>query len=393
MPPIPRLKNYDGPALLSNGFRPFFLLGSIYAGGAILLWLAVYFGGAGVPSAFAPLDWHMHEMLYGYAPAAIAGFLLTAVPNWTGRLPLQGRPLAALAGLWAAGRVAVFFSGVTGWAFAALVDCLFPLTLGAVVAREIVAGRNWRNLVAVALVTVLFIGDVAFHLESHLRGAAVYGARAGLAATIMLIIVVGGRVVPSFTRNWLARENPGRLPAPAGRFDVASTGFCALALAAWTLAPHAFVTGVLAGLAGAAQAFRLSRWAGDRTGADALVLILHVAYAFIPMGFLLAAAAAFDLVSSSAGTHAFGAGAIGVMTLAIMSRASLGHTGRALFASPPLRLVYVLAVVAALARVAAALLPEWGVTLLLAAGFAWSAAFLGFAALYWPILTKPRASR
>ncbi len=390
MPPIPRLKDYKGPALLSNGFRPFFLFGSIYAGGAILVWLAAYAGEVAIPTAFAPLDWHMHEMLYGFVLAVITGFLLTAVPNWTGRLPLQSRPLLALALLWVAGRVLVAVSGRTGWALAAIVDCSFPFAVTIVMGREIVKGKNWRNLPPLGLLLILFAGDAAFHLEAHFRGAAAYGARLGLAATIMLIVIIGGRVVPSFTRNWLVRENPGRLPAPAGRFDAAAVILAAAALAAWAAFPEHVATGVLLLLAGLVQAARLARWAGDRTFRDRLVFVLHVAYAFVPLGFLLGGAAALGFVPASAGVHAWAVGAIGMMTLAIMSRASLGHTGRALVASPRLQIVYGLIAIAAVTRVAAALTPDRSMSLLMIAGLAWTAAFLGFAGAYWSILTRPR---
>lgn len=391
--PIPRLKDYRGPPLLSNGFRPFFLLGAIYAGVAMLVWLAIYFGEAGLPTAFTPRDWHMHEMLYGFVLAVITGFLLTAVPNWTGRLPLQGAPLLGLVLLWVAGRIAVAISGVTGAAVAAVADCLFPLAVTLVVAREVIAGKNWRNLPAVAILSILLIGNGAFHLESLVSGAAEYGARLGLGATIMLITIIGGRVVPSFTRNWLTRENPGRLPATADRFDAVVVILSALALAAWALAREARAAGVLLLAAGLLQAVRLGRWAGERTFGDRLVFVLHAGYAFVPIGFLLGAAAAFGFAPGSAGVHAWGAGAIGMMTLAIMSRASLGHTGRALVASPAVQVLYVFIATAAAARIAAALAPEASFVLIVAAGLAWSVGFLGFAAVYWKVLTGPRLRR
>src|SRR5215207_1957523 len=172
MAAIPRLQPYTGPALLSYGFRPFFLLGSIYAGPAILAWLPMFQGELQLATAFAPRDWHVHEILYGFLPAVITGFLLTAVPNWTGRLPLQGRPLLALVLIWIAGRVAVTISAWTGWAVAALVDVAFLLAVGTAVAREIIAGRNWRNLKVLIVLAVLLAGNVTFHVEAHVNGSA-----------------------------------------------------------------------------------------------------------------------------------------------------------------------------------------------------------------------------
>ena len=182
-------------------------------------------------SAFAPRDWHVHEMLYGYLPAVITGFLFTAIPNWTGRLPIQGTPLLALVIVWIAGRFAVTLSAETGWLAAMLVDASFLALVAAAAAREIMAGRNWHNLNVVVLVLLLLAGNVAFHLEAHFHGAAETGIRIGIAVVVLLISLIGGRIIPSFTRNWLVRENPGRLPAPFGRFDMMVVAISALTLA------------------------------------------------------------------------------------------------------------------------------------------------------------------
>ena len=160
-------------------------------------------------------------MLFGFVMAAVGGFLLTAIPNWTGRLPLQGGPLLILVSAWLAGRVAVMLSAEIGWLAAAAVDGAFLVMMAAAVAREIVAGKNWSNLKIVALLGLLAAGNLAFHVEAHFEGIALYATRFGIAVVIMLIMVVGGRIVPSFTRNWLMRRGPGRLPTPFGRFDLA----------------------------------------------------------------------------------------------------------------------------------------------------------------------------
>lgn len=390
MAPIPRLRSYDGPALLSYGFRPFFLAGSLYAGLAILAWLPMFRGELELATAFTPRDWHAHEMLYGYLPAVITGFLLTAVPNWTGRLPLQGGPLLGLVLAWAAGRVAVTTSAWIGATLAAAVDLAFLLAVAAAVAREILSGRNWRNLKVLAILAVLLAGNAGFHLEAHVNGAADYSVRVGIAASLMLIMLIGGRIVPSFTRNWLVRENPGRLPATFGRFDMLAMALSGAAAAVWCVAPTEPATGSALLAAGLLQAARLARWAGARTWRDPLVLVLHVAYAFVPLGFVLVAAASFGWLPPSAGIHAWTGGAFGGMTLAVMSRASLGHTGRALVASKATQAVYLLVFVAAAARIGAAVEPRLGSGLLDAAGLAWAAAFLGFALAYWPVFTRPR---
>ncbi|MBI3197195.1 MAG: NnrS family protein [Rhodospirillales bacterium] len=390
MAPIPRLKPYAGPVVLSYGFRPFFLLGSIWAGIEVLAWLPMFYGKLSVATAFSPRDWHVHELLFGYVPAVVAGFLLTAIPNWTGRLPLQGGPLAGLVLVWLAGRYAVTLSADIGWLGATLVDCAFLVLMAAAVAREIVAGRNWRNLKIVALLCLLAIGNLGFHLEAHFEGLALYSTRLGIAAVLILIMVIGGRIIPSFTRNWLMRRDPGRLPAPFGGFDIACLVVSAASLALWIAAPDGPPTGVALLAAATLNLVRLGRWAGHRTVSDRLVLVMHIGYAFVPLGFLLGGLSAFDIVAPSAGVHAWAAGAFGIMTLAVMSRASLGHTGRALVASPALQAIYAAALTAALARICAVLHPEWSEGLLYLAALAWAAAFLGFASLYAPVLCLKR---
>lgn len=392
MAPIPRLRGYDGPAILSYGFRPFFLLGALYAGLAVLAWIPVFHGELSLATAFAPRDWHVHEMLYGFLPAVITGFLLTAIPNWTGRLPLQGKPLLVLVLAWIAGRIAVTLSAWIGWIPAMVIDVSFLLLVAAAAGREIVAGRNWRNLKVLGVLTVLTSGNAVFHVEAHLKGAADIGLRLGLGATVLLVMLIGGRIIPSFTRNWLARENPGRLPASHGTFDTGSMIAAGAALVLWVAVPGNPATGAALLACGLLQGARLARWAGDRAVRDPLVLVLHVAYAFVPLGFVLVGLAAFGLTPASVGIHAWSGGALGVMTLAVMSRASLGHTGRALVAGRAVQAIHVLAVVSVVARICAALHPAWGTPLLHVAGLAWAAAFLGFAAAYWGILTRPRVT-
>jgi uncharacterized protein involved in response to NO len=392
MAPIPRLKYYAGPAILSYGFRPFFLAGALYAGLAVLLWLPTFYGELAVGTTFVPRDWHVHEMLYGYVPAIVTGFLLTAIPNWTGRLPLQGASLLVFVTVWLLGRIAVTTSAAIGWAPALAIDAAFLILVAVAATREIVGGRNWRNLKVVSLVAVLALGNIAFHLEAHAFGTAEYSTRLGLAAIVLLISLVGGRIVPSFTRNWLARESPGRMPAPFGRFDIAVIAISTAALSLWVVAPDTYPTGVLLLLSGALQLVRLARWAGERTVHDRLVLILHLGYAFLPAGFLLMAGAAFELLPAAAGMHAWAGGAVGTMTLAVMTRASLGHTGRPLVAPPTTQAIYAAIIVAAVARICAAMHPAYSVSLLHVAAFAWAAAFLGFAACFASSLMSQRPS-
>jgi uncharacterized protein involved in response to NO len=382
---LARRRDYTGPALLSYGFRPFFLAAGLWAAFGILLWLPQYVGEFALPTQFGALDWHIHEMLYGYVAATIAGFLLTAIPNWTGRLPVSGWPLAGLALLWLCGRVAVLLSAKLGGVVAAAIDVSFLLVLAAVAAREIVAGQNWRNLRVLIVLCVLAAGNIVFHVEVLLKGAADYGIRLALAAVILLISLIGGRIVPSFTNNWLTRNNPGRLPVAFARFDMVALAATAVALIAWIAAPAHVVTGALMLIAGLVQATRLLRWAGDRTLADRLVLVLHVAYAFVPLGFVLIGASCLTAaVPASAGIHAWTAGAIGLMTLAVMTRATLGHTGHALQAGLATQAIYALVLLAAVMRIIAAF--TGALALIDASGAAWIAGFALFVAAYGPLL-------
>jgi uncharacterized protein involved in response to NO len=398
MSPIPRIpRDYCGPTLFSYGFRPFFLAGSAWAALSILIWVPQFFGEFRLETIFVPRDWHIHEMLYGYLAAVIAGFLLTAIPNWTGRLPLAGLPLAILFSLWLAGRAAIIFSGLTGPIIAAIIDWAFLVALAAVALREIIAGRNWRNLRVLAVLAVLIAGNVLFHLEAAIEGTADYAIRLAIAAAIVLIMLIGGRIVPSFTHNYLQRQasmrgEPGRLPQPFAPFDALATAAGAIALAAWIALPISPVTGALLIVAGLLHVVRLARWAGDRTLGDRLVLALHLGYSFVPLGFLLTGSASIfpDVLPPSAGAHAWTVGAIGMMTLAVMTRATLGHTGRQLFASRGTEALYAFVVIAAITRIGASL--AYSDLLLDVSAFAWLAAFLGFALLYGPMLARESRS-
>lgn len=392
--PIPRLARYQGPAILSYGFRPFFLLGALYSGLSILLWLPLFYGELDLNTAFAPVDWHIHELYFGYLTAIITGFLFTAVPNWTGRMPIQGMPLLVLVLLWLAGRLAITFSASIGWGAAMAVDLAFLAAIALVIGNEIIAGSNWRNLKVLLPLLLLLIANALFHFEAQVNGITDLSRRIATMAAITLIMLIGGRIIPSFTRNWLARENPGRLPAPFGRADMISIAVAIVALAAWSAAPQASLTAGLLGVAALMHFFRLARWAGDRTLRDPLVWILHVGYLFVPVGFALLALAgiASETVPQVAGMHALAAGAIGVMTLSVMVRATLGHTGQALRAGPGSVLIFGSVTVAALARIAAALWIDAADMLLHVAVFGWLVGFAGFAMLFGQALCRSRRS-
>ncbi len=387
-----QIRTYTGPALFSYGFRPFFLFGAIWAALAVALWLPLLHGEIRLASAYSAVEWHVHELVYGYVPAIIAGFLLTAVPNWTGRLPVVGWRLAALFAVWVAGRLAMLLSGAIGARAAAVIDVAFLVVFAAVVAREIVAAGNTRNLKVLGVLAVLAAGNVLFHIEAIGGIGRGHGARVGIAGIVLLIMLIGGRIIPSFTRNWLARREPGRLPAPFGRYDVASMVVSAVALASWVLLPAAAVTAGLAVIAAGLNAVRLGRWAGERTTGEPLVAVLHVGFAFVPVGFALVALSIFAprLVADTGALHAWTVGAVGMMTLAVMTRASFGHTGQPLTATRPVQLIFAAIAVAAVARIVVAF-GLWREPMLHLSAAAWVVAFGGFAVVYWPLLMRARA--
>jgi len=379
--------------ILSAGFRPFFLGASVWAAMAIPLWLAAFAGGLVMPTRLAPAVWHAHEMVFGFAAATVAGFLLTAIPNWTGRMPLQGGALASLVLLWAAGRLAVLFSAEIGAAGAAVFDLSFPLVFLVVVAREILAGRNWRNLPMLGALALLLAGNLLVHLEAlGFTETAALGNRLGLATLLMLISLVSGRIIPSFTRNWLAKaraETPP--PVPERALDRLALVVIGLALMLWAMAPDAVVTPWAALIAGVAAALRLSRWRGLYTLREPLLLILHAGYGWLAFGLLLLGANGLDpVLPAAAALHALTVGAVGTMTLAVMTRASLGHTGRPLSAGPVTKAIYALIMAAALLRLWSPFAGDQIELVLGLAGAAWTGAFGLFAVGYGAVLMRPR---
>jgi uncharacterized protein involved in response to NO len=383
-------------AFLTLGFRPFFLAAGLWSAVALALWIAVLVTGAAVPSRFDPLAWHIHEMLFGFVMAAIAGFLLTAIPNWTGRPAVGGMPLATLAGLWLLGRIAGLVSALVPAWLAIAADLAFPVLFVGVAAREIIAGRNWRNLPIIAPVAVLGAANLLMHLETEgIVWSAGLGWRLGLTGTLALISVVAGRIVPGFTRNWLARRDDphaGDLPPSHGWIDRGALGFLHAGLLGWAILPEFRPFGLLLVLGAALNFWRLLRWRGGATFAEPLLFILHVGYGWLALGALLLGMAALGLdVPQSVAIHALTAGAIGTMTLAVMTRVARGHTGQALAADRTTALIYVLVNLAAALRIAAAVGGAWTMPLLVLSASLWIAAFGLFVIRYAPMLLRPRS--
>ena len=382
-----------GIAFFSAGFRPFFLLGAIWAAIAVPVWLAAYVHGYVLPGALPAMTWHAHEMIYGYAVAAVTGFLLTAIPNWTGRLPIRGVPLAALATLWLAGRIALLAGAAIGPELAAAIDLSFLFMLIVLVAREVTAAENFHNLPVVAVLGLLFAGNVLVHLHAlDIAYTSAIGNRIGVATLVLLISLIGGRIIPSFTRNWLVKNRPEvAVPAPHDGLDTACLLVVVAGLVAWVAPPSAKVSAALAIAGAVAAATRLSRWRGLATVREPLLFVLHVGYAWVAIGLaLLGLNGFFEWAPPGAPLHALTVGAIGTMTLAVMTRASLGHSGRPLTTGRGTSAIYLLVTLAALLRVSAPFTSSVA-EFTAFAGLAWSAAFGLFAILYAPILIRKRA--
>jgi uncharacterized protein involved in response to NO len=376
---------------LRGGFRPFFFGGAAWGLIALVLWLFALAGAFTLPSHFDPIAWHRHEMLFGFVGAVVAGFLLTAIPNWTGRLPIAGYPLAGLVGLWFAARLALLFSSVTGAFLAALLDSGFFLVLALLTGREVLLANN-RNVPVVGIVLLIGAASALDHASVAGLVATDLGWQLGIALVVLLISLIGGRITPSFTRNWMAKKGIAKgLPTQPGRFDLFVILATALALLMWLTAPAGMITGGSLIIAAGLQIVRLSRWGGLRAAGDPLVLILHVGYAWVPAGLLLLGlSSAGFAVPPTAAVHALTAGAMATMILAVMTRASLGHTGRELKASLPTVGIYVLVTLGALLRVAAPLGYGDYTMAMQVSALAWGGALLLFLLVYGPILWRPR---
>ncbi|HVY15789.1 MAG TPA: NnrS family protein [Rhodopila sp.] len=378
-------------ALWSLAFRPFFLAAGIWAALALALWIGLLLYGGTLPSRFDPLTWHIHAMLFGFGFAAIAGFLLTAIPNWTGRAPIAGGPLLALAALWLAGRIVGLVSALMPLWLAAAVDLAFPCALCGVAAREIIAARNWRNLAMPIPVAVLGIADLLTYLElAGFNVAPGLGWRLAIVAVIALISAIGGRIIPAFTRNWLVKRGATKLPPASGTIDRIALAFLHAGLLGWAFFPAADLVGVLLVTAALLNLWRLARWRGFATVSEPLLAILHVGYAWLVIGAaMLGVGVLTGAVPESASIHAFTAGAIGAMVLAVMTRVARGHTGRPLEADHVTVVIYLLITAAGATRVLAAWQSD-PAGLLAASAALWVASFGLFAASYGPVLLKPR---
>jgi uncharacterized protein involved in response to NO len=384
-----------GFALFAYGFRPFFLLAGLHASFAVLLWVVIYHHGGGATLAVSPPVWHAHEMAFGFTTAVIAGFLLTTTANWTRTPHLRGPLLIALSAAWLAGRLAFLFGADLPPVIVAVTDLTFLPLLALAIGVPLVRAGQRRQYVFVVVLTALFLANLSTHLATF--GIAEVDERLGprfaVYVAAALIAVMGGRIIPSFTTN--ALRHHGATEVPTARPWIEHLAAPAIAVAALVdlVAEGSAWAGLAALAAALVHGMRLAGWRSLSTGFSPILWILHAGYAWLVIGFALSGLAAFvDAIPPTAAFHALTAGAIGVLTLGVMSRVALGHTGRDIVAAKPTVVAYVLVNLAALVRVLGPMLaPDLAIVATVVAGFLWTAAFATFTAVYAPILIAPRA--
>jgi uncharacterized protein involved in response to NO len=372
--------------ILNYAFRPFFLLNGLFAMVVMTVWIMALHGIDVVPLPANTMLWHGHEMIVGFAGASIAGFMLTAVATWTGRPPVQGSLLGWLVLAWLAGRLAMALSGGLPSTLVAAMDMSFPLLLCGIASREVIAARNRRNL-PIALITALFaLLNLLYHL-----GADRMALYLLIHLVLVLITVIGGRIIPNFTANWMNARGQIELPVSGGVIDPIAI-FCTIAVGiAASLSDTGWVLGVLAFAAALAHAIRLGRWRGLATTSEPLLFVLHVAYLWLPVGYALMGLAAFGIVfTPTAALHALTMGGVAGMVLAVTTRVALAHTGRALHAARLTVIAYGIFMLAVVIRTLSPLGGAGYLELIDVAAAGWIIAFGLFTWVYWPVLTGPR---
>ena len=370
-------------ALLALGFRPFYLLAAALAAVSVPAWLASYLGLAALPRL--TMFWHMHEMVFGFAIAVVIGFLYTAARNWTGLWTPRGTALGALALLWLAGRVAMLAAPPV---LAAVIDLAFLPLAAWPLHRVIARADSRRNRFLVGLLALLALCNLAYHLSilGVLAASPLHGVHAAIILIVAIESAIGGRVIPSFT----ASAVPGVKPVQSVPLDRAALALTCVAGLAWALGAPGLLAAPLALAAACAQLWRLAGWKPWCTLGRPLLWILHVSYAWIPVGFALLALAQLGLVPISAAVHVLGVGALGGLIVGMITRTALGHTGRPLAAGAAETTMYVLIQLGVLARLCAALAPALHRPLLVAAAVCWSVCFLLYLAVYGPRLCAAR---
>ncbi|TCS62481.1 NnrS family protein [Varunaivibrio sulfuroxidans] len=391
-------------ALFASGFRPFFLAAGIQGVLAMVVWVLLYGGRASLPITASPAVWHGHEMLYGYAMAAISGFLLTVVPNWTGQGKASGGKLIGLFSVWVIGRIAYWMSGYLPAAVVAVADLAYIPVLLLIITPPLMAASNRRQMIFVPIMAMVFLGDLMVHLDSlgvTWLGSwltAQRGLVLGLDMIMVLITIMGGRVIPSFTSSTLGHGDPTiKVVQRPWVEKIILPATALVALADLIFGFDHVISGTLALIVGVLHGVRMSGWQTRRTLANPILWVLHLGYAWLVVGFVLKGFAVLTpWIDPISAFHAQTVGAIGIITLGIMTRASLGHSGRVIRAAPSITLAYILIALAALVRVLGAAiapdvsLPYLGSLEVGLSGTLWALGFLLYTIHYTPIFLKPR---
>jgi uncharacterized protein involved in response to NO len=342
----------------SIAFRPLFLLAGLYAPLIILLWLMHMYWQPFLHLAEQnPVMWHSHEMLYGFVAAGIGGFVFTAVANWTGRPPVRGMTLIALCVLWIVGRLVMLMGADLPAMITVTCDLSYLMLVVAVLGRELYLAGNRRNYIVLGCIGLLLVFNLLYHLEvRNIIPLEQWSIRGAIGTVVLLISIIGGRIIPAFTRNWLMLAKPGSgAPAEMNWYDTSVLLMTLFVIPLWVMIPNYQITAAILLLCGVMHGVRISRWKGFNTLGEPLLFILHLAYSWIPVGFILLGAGLLFGFPSSAGVHALTVGAITSMILAVAARAGKGHSGRALESDLLLNLAFLLFTLTTLLRIVAAL--------------------------------------
>lgn len=375
--PVPKF------ALFNYGFRPFFLLAGVFGALSVPLWVGLYAGHVDMGLLAAASVWHGHEMIFGYASAAIAGFLLTVVPNWTDAKASKGFILVALTVLWVLGRVAFWAQGLLPYGLVMAADLLFLIGFIAVVIRPLIKPQYRRQLAFVFILMLMLAANIMTHLgvlgvDTFDVDWAAHGVSLGLDAVILLMTILGGRVIPSFTSSYLGHGDPNIKVLQRAKLDRAVILATIAMLVVDQVLPASIAAGLIALLAAILHGVRLSGWQGLRTLGNPIVWVLHLGYMWIVVGLALKGLGDFALIPAADAVHALTIGGIGTITVGIMTRAALGHTGRGIKAAPLIIASYVMISISALLRLAVPLLPDYSVELVMASGVVWTLAFAAY---------------
>jgi len=391
-------------ALFSAGFRPFFLFAGLYGTFPLVIWIAALAGEASLPGPMSAFAWHGHEMIFGFGVAGLAGFLLTAVPSWTSTPPVKGLPLVGLAVLWVIGRTAMWGGWGLGLASVAVADLALLLALTAILGAKVIACGQARNYPLVALVVTLLVANAMMHAETLelLENSAATGLRLGVYVFCLLVALIGGRVIPAFTTNVLKARGDATHVASLATVEKLTGPILVLAIVLDLALPDAgsgrTAAGMVAVIAGLVLVVRMARWRLVKILNEPILWILHMGHVWLALGFILKGLAdVTGLINPGDAIHAFSAGAMGTMIMAMMTRAALGHTGRPMKAPPFIVLAYVLVLGGALLRVfgpalAGLFAGDLESTIIAIGGLMWVGGFAVFSVIFWPILTGPRVA-